>query len=235
VGHRVVSEEDLRATRRHGEQDVGASGYAVLAVVLGPVLVVRHLDLVVVGGELRGGERVDAIAVRVLQPGAQAPGLPVAGAAQFALETAGQRGDDRVLIVGHPVGFVGVVKFDIGGGAQWKADVGAVRGGVFTIIFIPAVIDGCLVFPTARRDRKDSLPDLVVGVEACAGVADLVTSSAWWPGPSVEVRVARSDARSSTAGAIGTRARSVVIRLAAAQCTVATVAHELAHALAGIY
>ena len=76
--------------------------------------------------------------------------------------------------------------------------------------------------------------ELVVGIEVCAGVADLVTSSAWWSGPSVEVRAARSDARSSTAGAIGTRVRSVVIRLAAAQCTVATIAHELAHALAGI-
>lgn len=76
--------------------------------------------------------------------------------------------------------------------------------------------------------------ELVVGFQACAGVADLVTSSAWWPGPSVELRAARSDARSSTAGAIGSRVRSVIVRLAASQCTVATVAHELAHALAGI-
>lgn len=74
----------------------------------------------------------------------------------------------------------------------------------------------------------------VVALEACAAVADQVTATDWWPGPAVEVRAARSDARSSSAAATGARRGSVIVRLAATQCTVATVAHELAHALAGI-
>lgn len=59
-----------------------------------------------------------------------------------------------------------------------------------------------------------------------------VVEGPWWPGPSVVVRPARSDAGSSSA-----RSRSsgddVIVRIAATQATHATAAHELAHALAG--
>jgi hypothetical protein len=58
-----------------------------------------------------------------------------------------------------------------------------------------------------------------------------VVEGPWWPGTPVRVVAARRDAASSSA-----RERadsSTVIRLAADQTTIATAAHELAHALAG--
>lgn len=72
--------------------------------------------------------------------------------------------------------------------------------------------------------------EVVVGVERLVAVADRLTAGEWWPGPMVVVRSARSDARSST-----TRCASsgTTIRLAESQATVATAAHELAHALVG--
>jgi hypothetical protein len=74
--------------------------------------------------------------------------------------------------------------------------------------------------------------ETVVGIEAVTAAAYRVVADPWWPGPRVEVRPARSDARSSSArdGA----ADRVVIRISAPQATIATVAHELAHALAGV-
>ncbi len=64
------------------------------------------------------------------------------------------------------------------------------------------------------------------------GIADRVTGGGWWPGPAVAVAAARSDARSSSAAT--TDGRTVTIRLSTPQRTVATVVHELAHALAGV-
>lgn len=58
-----------------------------------------------------------------------------------------------------------------------------------------------------------------------------VTGATWWNAASVSVRSARVDAESSTARA---GVRGVEIRLADAQCTLTTLAHELAHALAGV-
>jgi hypothetical protein len=58
-----------------------------------------------------------------------------------------------------------------------------------------------------------------------------VVESAWWPGPPVHVIAARRDARSSSAR--GSADTGTTIRLAAEQLTIATAAHELAHALAG--
>lgn len=72
--------------------------------------------------------------------------------------------------------------------------------------------------------------EVVVGVERLAAVADRLTAGEWWPGPMVVVRSARSDARSSTTRCAATGA---TIRVAESQATVATAAHELAHALAG--
>jgi hypothetical protein len=57
----------------------------------------------------------------------------------------------------------------------------------------------------------------------------------WWRGRAVSVRRARAGTASSVAaGAIGRAGAPVEIRLADGQCTVATAAHELAHALAGV-
>lgn len=63
-----------------------------------------------------------------------------------------------------------------------------------------------------------------------------VLQGEWWPGPPITVRAARRDAASSSTrcwGEDGSRSRSEV-RFAVGQLTVATAAHELAHALAGV-
>jgi hypothetical protein len=62
-----------------------------------------------------------------------------------------------------------------------------------------------------------------------------VTAGEWWPGPPVDVRRARVDAHSSSArcSESATQHDTVLVRLAAGQVTLATAAHELAHALAG--
>ena len=73
--------------------------------------------------------------------------------------------------------------------------------------------------------------ELVVGAERLAAVVDRLTAGEWWPGPVVAVRPARSDARSSSTRCA---ASGATIRLADNQTTVATAAHELAHALAGV-
>ncbi len=70
----------------------------------------------------------------------------------------------------------------------------------------------------------------VVPLDELIARADLVTAGEWWPGPPVHVRPARRDASSSS-----TRCHldGATIRIAADQATPATLAHELAHALAG--
>ena len=60
--------------------------------------------------------------------------------------------------------------------------------------------------------------------------AAAIVASAWWPTGPVAIRSARSDARSSRAQ---DRGDQVEIRLAAGQHDMATLIHELAHALAG--
>lgn len=68
-------------------------------------------------------------------------------------------------------------------------------------------------------------------------LAHRLVATPWWPGPPVEITRTRRDARSSSARCLDTAGetgeRVVRIRLAEPQWTRATVAHELAHALAG--
>ncbi len=75
--------------------------------------------------------------------------------------------------------------------------------------------------------------DELVGL---AGLVELATQltvhDGWWPGPAVQVRAGRSDARSSSAS-VGGAGPEVVVRISAVQANRATLAHELAHALAG--
>lgn len=71
--------------------------------------------------------------------------------------------------------------------------------------------------------------------ESISSLAAEVVDSGWWPARHVEVRRARSDARSSSTRCSSDHADALTtIRLAAPQMTVATIAHELAHALAGV-
>lgn len=60
--------------------------------------------------------------------------------------------------------------------------------------------------------------------------AQEVLEGAWWPGGPVEVRRARRGTRSSSTRSCGGEA---VLSFADNQLTLATLAHELAHALAG--
>lgn len=64
-----------------------------------------------------------------------------------------------------------------------------------------------------------------------AAVVEAVVGGMWWPGTPVHAVPARSDAGSSSARRV--EGETTVIRLAANQTTIATAAHELAHALAG--
>lgn len=76
-------------------------------------------------------------------------------------------------------------------------------------------------------DDDVPLPELVAA-------AAIVTAGEWWRAvgaPAVVVEPARSSARSSSARG---RAGTILIRLAVGQRDRATLAHELAHALAGI-
>ena len=62
-----------------------------------------------------------------------------------------------------------------------------------------------------------------------------IAAGPWWTGPAVTVRRARAGTASSVAaGSVGRPGAPIEIRLADGQCTVATGAHELAHALAGV-
>ncbi|WP_040495481.1 hypothetical protein [Ilumatobacter nonamiensis] len=77
--------------------------------------------------------------------------------------------------------------------------------------------------------------EAVVGRDAVARAIERVLNGPWWPGGSVSVRSMRSDARSSVARCSGGDGAGVIdIGISEAQATLATGAHELAHALAGI-
>lgn len=65
------------------------------------------------------------------------------------------------------------------------------------------------------------------------GLIRRVVAGPWWPGPPVEARAARADARSSTTRHRRADGHPVTLHIAAPQATIATATHELAHALAG--
>jgi len=67
--------------------------------------------------------------------------------------------------------------------------------------------------------------------DAIAAAVESVVADGWWSGPPVQLEPARRDASSSSARQAGHG--PTVIRLAGGQVTLATAAHELAHALAG--
>jgi hypothetical protein len=74
----------------------------------------------------------------------------------------------------------------------------------------------------------------VVGFAAVERLVERVLVGEWWPGGSVDVRAARTDAQSSVTRCGVDEASRAEVRIAAPQATVATAAHELAHALAGV-
>ncbi|MEM8621614.1 MAG: hypothetical protein AAGF73_18040 [Actinomycetota bacterium] len=66
-----------------------------------------------------------------------------------------------------------------------------------------------------------------------ADLAARVVAEPWWQGPAVVVRPARADSSTSSARCGISAHDDVEIRLAPGGCTVATLVHELAHALVG--
>jgi hypothetical protein len=73
--------------------------------------------------------------------------------------------------------------------------------------------------------------EVIRSFDEIAAIVAEVVGGAWWPGPPVHVVAARRDSTTSSTRRTGDE--TTMIRLAAAQLTVATAAHELAHALAG--
>lgn len=76
--------------------------------------------------------------------------------------------------------------------------------------------------------------EAVVGLDAVADAVRSVVRAEWWPHGDIAVREMRSDARSSVTRCMGGDASVIDIGIARPQATIATGAHELAHALAGV-
>jgi hypothetical protein len=74
----------------------------------------------------------------------------------------------------------------------------------------------------------------VIGFDAVKMMMRSVVDGDWWPGRTVEVRAARSDAQTSVTQCSVDDDSSAAVSIAPPQATVATGAHELAHALAGV-
>jgi hypothetical protein len=74
----------------------------------------------------------------------------------------------------------------------------------------------------------------VVGYAAIERVVRSVVDGDWWPGRVVVVKAARSNAQSSVTRCTVDDDSSAAVSIAEPQATVATAAHELAHALAGV-
>ncbi len=171
-GHRqhvrsgVVAERHFRVVDGDVERDVRAVEDAPLAVVLAPVLVDCDLRLVGPGRQDRRLERVDPVAVRILEPRAQAGGVPVSRTAELGLEAPGRDGDDRAPVVGAPVGFVVVVELDAAGRREVQRDVRPVRLRVEAVVLRPRVVERGLVLVAPGRQRERPLPHVVARVVA---------------------------------------------------------------------
>ena len=148
----------------HAEGDVVTPGHAACAVVLIPAFIDGDLALVVAGRQRAGGEGVDAVAVDVLQPRAEAIRQPVAGAAQFGLEVARRGGNAAVLVVGDPVGLVVVVELDGRGLGQAQRDVVAAGRRAGAVVLVPTPVERDLVLPVARGQVRGDGPHVVSGV-----------------------------------------------------------------------
>ena len=155
---RVVCDGDEITSVGDREGNIGSRVRGV------PQLVEGDLDFVVTGGNLIGGELVDAVTVCVLEPREQTIWLPFAGAAEFGLEVACSGCDDRVDVVSDPMTLVVVEELHVGDGTQREVDVGTIAYRSCTVVLVPGFVQRCLVLPGTGRDGEDALPDIVAGV-----------------------------------------------------------------------
>ena len=151
VRRSVVGESHLRARDRNVEHDVRPVRDPALAVVLVPALVDRDLPLVRALRQRRRLERVDPVAVGVLQPGAEAARIPVGRTAELGLKASRGDGDDRAPVVRAPVALVVVVELDTRRRGEVERDVRAVCLRVSAVVLVPRVVEGGLVLEAARR------------------------------------------------------------------------------------
>ena len=172
VGHRDsqdmrrgdVAEGDLRMVGRNRERDVRSARDTALAVVLRPILVDRHLRLIGARRKRSRLERVDPVAVRVLEPGTETARVPVARATELRLEAPCSNRDHRALVVGDPVALVVVVELDTGIRGQIERNVRPAQLRVQAVVLRPRVVQRRLVLIGPRRQRERPLPHIVVRV-----------------------------------------------------------------------
>ena len=158
VRPRVEREDDALVRRGDGEGDVRAARRTARAVVDVPAAVDRRLRLVGAGRDRARLERVDAVAVRILEPRLQAVGLPVAGTAELGLVAAGSGHDQRVDGVGDPV------RHRVEGERHAAARAGeqdVVAARVTAVALVPGVVQRHLVLPVAGRHGEAADEDAV--------------------------------------------------------------------------
>jgi hypothetical protein len=73
----VVLEGNPGVVERHKELDVCPVPDSASAIVLGPAFVERHLAFIISGRQCRGLKGINAVAVDILQPRAQARRIPI--------------------------------------------------------------------------------------------------------------------------------------------------------------
>ena len=166
LGRGVPLKLDFHAIGRHRERDVRSVLHAARAVIHIPAAVERDLGFVGAGGNGVGAEAVDAGALDVLQPGAEAARIPVAAAADLALEAAGHGGDDGADVFRDPVGLVVVVEGDaLRRSGRRQRNVRAVLLRMQAVVHVPGAVERHLVFVRAgRRDAEGVSPDVAVRV-----------------------------------------------------------------------
>ncbi len=123
-------------------------------------------------------EAIEGVAVRVLQPGAQAARVPIAWRSPVrTLEIAGHGGDDAVDVIGHPVSFMVVIELHIGGlTPRLKDDIGTVQNGIDAVIFVPTIVESRLVLEVAGGQIEYRLPDIIDAI-----VGQMGGSAFWLP------------------------------------------------------
>jgi hypothetical protein len=96
-------------------------------------------------------------------------------------------------------------------------------------------VDRSAVYAAELRAFEGTDLEDVAEFGGIAARMDLVVNGEWWAGPAVDVLSSRADAASSSTRCVVTaHGGRATIRLARAQTTIATAAHELGHALAGV-